>query len=308
MKILSLFLILCLLLAGCGAPAATDGGFTFTDDLSRTVTVDDPQRVAPLLGSFAQIWMLAGGQVCATADDAWDDLALDLPEDAVNLGGAKSLNLELLLSARPDFILASANTRQHLEWQDALTATGIAVAYFDVADFEDYLRLLNLCTDITGRKDLYEVNGLQVQAQIDHVLTQSAARVARTGAPTVLCLRTAGSGITVKGSEGNVLGAMLQSLGCVNIADSDATLLEQLSMERILQADPDYIFFVQQGDDTAGAMAQMEQLLADPAWAGLTAVREGRVHLMDKALYNLKPNHRWGEAYEGLEAILAHDP
>ena len=147
-----------------------------------------------------------------------------------------------------------------------------------------------------------------MQAQIDEVLTQSAARVARTGAPTVLCLRTAGSGITVKGSEGNVLGAMLQSLGCVNIADSDATLLEQLSMERILQADPDYIFFVQQGDDTDGAMAQMEQLLADPAWAGLTAVREGRVHLMDKALYNLKPNHRWGEAYEALEAILAHDP
>ena len=30
-----------------------------------------------------------------------------------------------------------------------------------------------------------------------------------------------------------------------------------------------------------------------------------KVYYMDKNLYNLKPNHRWGEAYEKLEAILA---
>jgi CheY-like chemotaxis protein len=67
------------------------------DDLGRTVTVRDPQRVACLLGSFAQVWQLAGGQVIATADDAWDDLGLVLPDDTVNLGNTKRLNLELLL-------------------------------------------------------------------------------------------------------------------------------------------------------------------------------------------------------------------
>ena len=58
-----LALALCLaLLAGCGtAPVPPTQGVTFTDDLGRTVTVDQPERVAALLGSFAQIWMLAGG-------------------------------------------------------------------------------------------------------------------------------------------------------------------------------------------------------------------------------------------------------
>ena len=28
---------------------------------------------------------------------------------------------------------------------------------------------------------------------------------------------------------------------------------------------------------------------------------------MDKTLYNLKPNDRWGEAYEILEEILQND-
>lgn len=45
-------------------------------------------------------------------------------------------------------------------------------------------------------------------------------------------------------------------------------------------------------------------LEADPAWSKLHAVQEGKVYFMDKNLYNLKPNHRWGEAYEKLEEIL----
>ena len=34
-------------------------------------------------------------------------------------------------------------------------------------------------------------------------------------------------------------------------------------------------------------------------------MKEGRVYLLEKELYALKPNDRWGEAYEKLEAVLA---
>ena len=119
-KLFPLFLACLMLFCGCSQPAASVEGYTFTDDLGRSVTVQEPQRVAALLGSFAQIWMLAGGQVCATADDAWDDLGLELAEDTVNLGNTKSLSLELLLAAQPDFIIASTNTRQNMEWQQTL--------------------------------------------------------------------------------------------------------------------------------------------------------------------------------------------
>ena len=301
-RVFALMLAL-LLLSGCAGAGENVGehAYTFTDDLGREVTVDDPERVAALLGSYAQIWMLAGGDVCATADDAWDDLNLELPEDTVNLGNTKQLSLELLLASQPDFILASTNTRQNMEWRETLEATGVSVAYFDVSDFDDYLRLLKLCTDITGRADLYEKNGLEVEAQIEAVL----ARREGEPAPTVLCMRASASSIAVKNSRDNVLGEMLHSLGCINIADSNDALLEDLSMEYILQADPDLIFIVQRGDDVAGMRQYVAQNLEnDPAWSKLTAVQEGRVYFMDKNLYNLKPNHRWGEAYEKLEEIL----
>lgn len=309
-RLFVLILIVSLLLTACSSvdSAPFSDGVTFTDDLGRSVTVDNPRRVAALLGSFAQIWMLAGGEVVATADDAWDDLQLDLPEDAVNLGNTKNLSLELLLSSRPDFILASTNTRQNVEWKETLEATGIPIAYFDVGNFDDYLRLLKICTDITGRGDLYEENGLAVQRKIDEVLESSRARLAERPAPTVLCLVASASNIHVKNSRNNVLGEMLHALGCVNIADSEDFLLENLSLEYILQVDPDYIFIVQRGDDTAGMMDKIaRELEANPLWSQLTAVREGRVHIMEKRLYNLKPNHLWGDAYEGLEEILSDE-
>ena len=42
-----------------------------------------------------------------------------------------------------------------------------------------------------------------------------------------------------------------------------------------------------------------------PAWKQLSAVKNGHVYFMDKNLYNLKPNHRWAEAYRGLWEILS---
>lgn len=303
-RLIAMILVFGIVLAGCSAGAGADSpqtAFTFTDDLGRSVTVDQPQRVAALLGSFAQIWMLSGGTVCATADDAWDDLGLELSDDTVNLGNTKQLSLELLLASQPDLILASTNTRQNMEWQETLEAIAIPVAYFDVADFDDYLRMLKLCTEINGRPDLYEAHGLAVQDQIEAVLKKREGEPS----PTVLCMRASASSISVKNSQDNVLGEMLCSLGCTNIADVEDSLLEELSMEYILEADPDFIFIVQRGDDAQGMRDYLARTLeSDPAWSSLTAVQTGRVYYMDKNLYNLKPNHRWGEAYEKLEEIL----
>ena len=72
-----------------------------------------------------------------------------------------------------------------------------------------------------------------------------------------------------------------------------------------LMSGPDEIFIVQQGNDSEGAQKTLREALTDnPAWAGLTAVKEGRVHYMDRKLYHFKPNNRWGIAYAELEALL----
>ena len=254
-----------------------------------------------MIGSFADIWCLAGGRdsLIAAAGDAWTSFDLGLGEGVADLGAVKEPNLEVLLAAEPDLILASVNTAANLELKDTFAQAGLNAAYFEVDCFEDYLRMLEICTRLTGQPERYEVYGTAVRAQVDAAIARQDG-----GAPKVLYVRASGSSCKAKGSEGSVLGEMLAALGCVNIADSGG-LLENLSLEGIIAGDPDYIFAVLQGADAAAARKSLDAaLLSNPAWGTLRAVREGRFITLDHKLYNLKPNARWGEAYEGLADIL----
>ena len=273
----------------------------FTDALGREVNIKkNPERVAALLGSFADVWMLAGGKLCASAEDAWEDFGLDLG-DAVNIGGAHSPSLELLISADPDFVIASASTASNVEMRETLEAMGIAVAYFDVDNFDDYLKMLDICTDITERKDLYEQNGLAIKAQIDEIKAEYKNSDIPEDERKVLLLRAASSFVKAKGSSGTILGEMLHDMGCINIADSNTSLLENLSVEAIIREEPHHIFVVTMGSDTEAAEKSLENLMKEnPALSSLDAVKNGRLHVMDKTLFNLKPNARWAESYEIL--------
>lgn len=287
----------------------TENPITFTDDLGRQVTVNRPQRVACLIGSFADIWHLAGGvnEIVATAADTWTYFDLPLKEDVVNLGATKELNLEQLIACEPEFVLASCNTSRNVELEPSFNEMGLNVAYFSISTFDDYLQMLKICTEITGCEENYQTYGLDIQTQVDSAITRANEAAAQTNnsGPSVLYIRASGSSCKVKNSEDSVLGEMLADLNCVNIADSDDSLLEQLSMEAILQADPDYIFVVLQSADPDAAQKVLEStLLNNPAWSTLTAVQEGRYYIMDPELYNLKPNEKWGDAYEQLADIL----
>lgn len=274
--------------------------YKFTDDLGREVTVESADRVACLLGSFTDTWLLAGGDVIAAVDDSWDNQNLDLDESVVNLGSSMNPDIEPIIASAPDFVIASGQTKGQLELEEQLAQAGITVAYFNVSDFDEYLHMLDICTDITGRKDLYEENGLKVSEEIEEVVKRADG-----SAPTVLYLRASSTSVKAKGSSGSVGSEILYKLGCVNIADSDDSLLEELSMEAIIAADPDYIFVVPYGNDMDAAMQIVdEQLLKNPAWTSLTAVSNGNYYVLDKGLYHLKPNARWGEAYKGLADIL----
>ena len=297
---LLLGLLLCF---GSAAPGfAETSAVTFEDDLGRTVTVDRPERVVVLIGSFAHIWYLAGGldSLVAAASDTWTSFDIPLDETVINLGSTKQVSLEAVIAANPDFVIASVNTDADLALREPLEAMGIPTAYFQVSTVEDYLRMLDILTRITGCRENFERYGTSVLSQVE-----DAKEKADGSDPTVLYIRVSGSGCRVKNSENSVLGEMLRDLGAVNIADSEDSLLENLSMEVIMQQDPEFIFVVLQSSDPSVAQGVLEKtLLCDPAWDSLTAVQEGRFYLMDPALYNLKPNDRWGEAYENLAAIL----
>lgn len=321
---LILMLSLVFLLSGCKGPTASGGdassavatpqanssglekavAVTFTDALSREVTIGNPQKVAVANGSYAEIWLLAGGELAAVTEDAWYERNLNLPDKVVSLGDMKSPSAEAIIACEPDFLVLSSKVAGHLELRETLEAAGINCAYFEVETFEDYLSMLKICTDITSRADLYQENGEAVKAQIDAAIARVPSFTEQSPPPDILLLRAYSTGVKAKGSD-NMAGIMLSELGCLNIADSESALLEDVGMERIIAADPDYIFVTTMGESTQKALAVLEDsLLSNPAWQGLSAVKNDRYILLPKELFHYKPNARWGESYEMLADIL----
>lgn len=285
-----------------GAESASPDALTFTDALGYKTTIESWERVVSLYGSFAETWLLAGGTLVGTTSDAIEERQLELDGAAV-VGTVKEPNLEEIIAADLDFVILAADIAAQADFHDALTQAGIPHAYYRADTFGEYLSMLEQFCAMTGRQDLYEKNGLAVREQIDSVLKA----VEGQPSPTVLLIRAYSSGAKAKG-EDNLAGVILRDLGADNLVSRYESLLEDLSMEKIIAADPDFILVTTMGASDDAAMAYMASTFeSDPAWAGLTAVRNGRYVLLPRDLFHYKPNARWGESYAYLANILYPD-
>lgn len=300
---LVLFMSAALIISGCGNSSnskttkkdnsKSDNIIEFTDALGNKVSISKPKKVAVMTGSYADAWQLSGGTIAAATDDAKDDIKWN--KNIVNLGSIKEPSVETMISANVDFAILSSALSNDVDLRETLENAGITTAYFNVETFKDYKKMMKVLTDITGRKDLYKKNVLDVQGKINDEISRK-----NDSHPKVLFLRAYSSGVTAKDSS-SMTGKMLKELGCINIADSEKSLLKNLSMESIIAQNPDFIFVTTMGDSDEGALQMVNELLAsNPAWNDLSAVKNGKYYVLDKELFNNKPNERWAESYKIL--------
>lgn len=299
-KILPLFLILTLLFTGCSTQATPSGGtIEITDSREETVSVAESPKVVCLYGSYAEAWVLAGGQPIGVTQDALDR-DFDLSEDVAVVGTVKDPNLESVIALDPDLVILSLDISSHAGLETGLTQAGISSAYFRVDTFEDYDFLMEQLCKLTGRQDLYEENVTQAGELIEEV---KARALLSSSLPSVLLIRAFSDGVKAKSQE-ELAGAILQDLGCRNLADEHPSMLEDLSLEEIISADPEFIFVTTMGDEQA-ALDYLNSLIeSNPAWSELSAVKEGHYIVLPKDLFHYKPNNRWGESYAYLAKIL----
>lgn len=297
---LSVIMFICLLMLAVPA-LATD----FIDAKGRTVSVDSPQRVVALYNSYGDAWLTAGGALVGSIADTFDDHELD--ESVLNLGSHTSPNMELLFSLEPDLVLLSADIPAHADIGAVLEQAGVTCAYFSTPDWRSYMDTARLFTQLTGREDLYQRQAELVQQPIEAAIAE-AQQQEYYGSTTALLLRANSTSVRTKDGYSTVAGNILREMGLINLADGDSPLSESLSMEAILMADPDYIFLVTSGPNTQAAMDSLRRSLTDnPAWATLTAVREGRFITLDRELFHYHPNERWAEAYAFIAGLLNGD-
>lgn len=326
-RILPLFLALALLLTGCTAVSTTEttsqtvsqvdspssapesassqlesaGEVSITDSNGSQITLDtSAPRVVAAYGSFAEAWLLAGGELCGVTQDALEQRDLGLPEDIAVVGTVKEPNAEEIIALEPDLVLLASDITAQADIRDVLENAGLACAFFQVDTFADYAFMMEQLCAITGREDLYEENVTQVGQQIEEAQANAALSSTR---PNVLLIRAFSTGIKAK-TDDELAGAILKDLGAHNIADDHPSMLEDLSLEEVIAADPDYIFVTTMGDEQKALDYLNGLIQQNPAWSELSAVKEDRYIVLPKDLFHYKPNNRWGESYQYLGEIL----
>ena len=282
--------LLCIALLLLPSFAGAEGA-ALVDDRGAAIPATAPQRVVSLYGSYAEAWVQAGGTLVGATEDAVSERGMDLGTAQI-IGTTKAPNLERILALDPDLVILSLDIAAQVSAAEVLEAAGVPCAAFRVDTWQDYARMMDVFTALTGRRDLYEAVIPPMEAAIGETVASAQAQ----NAPTVLLLRAYSTGVKAKADD-NLAGAMLEDLGCVNIAARQPSLLEELTLEAIVVEDPDCIFISVMGGDEEAALAVVEETLGqNPAWQGLTAVREGRVYVLPRDLFHYKPNARWAES------------
>jgi len=285
-----------IMLTGCGKEVKEDSGNPYTDSEGRQVAINaDHPRAVALSASIAEIWLEAGGELVGTTDDSFGERGLLEPGKAEVVGTIKTPNVETILALSPDIVLLAPDIAGHVEAAAILDDAGVPYFYVDATSFESYDETMMAFTEMTGKPENYEKYVMQPKAAIEDIIAFAKEKEQKS----VLLLRAYSSGVKVK-NTGTAAG-ILDDFETRNIASDDKSLLEDLSLEKIYEEDPQIVLIVTMGDDEAEiAKALDEYLFSDPIWSELSAVKNGHVVYLPKDLFHYKPNGRWEEAYSYL--------
>ncbi|SFX45566.1 ABC transporter substrate-binding protein [Olsenella sp. kh2p3] len=279
------------ILAGCAAQPDASAFSTQSEGASDASSSTDATstRVVAASRSLAQMAILAGMPPVGVTEDAAD---LDgLPADVETVGTPAKPSLEKIVALAPTLVLITAEVPAQKELEAGLDGAGIAWRDVDVNGFGDYAAHMQALTEMSGRNDLYQANVADVSDAIAKV-EESAA-----GLPQVSYLALLVSSTKAKVAKGDYFACeVFDNLQMANVTEDDSSL-DDLSVEAIVAADPDYVFVIPRGDEDEAKAVFKQDFQAQPAWASLSAVKADRVNVLPKDLFEYKPNERWAEAY-----------
>lgn len=284
--------------AGCGGGAKETGKtFTYKD---QTVTVKAmPQRVATLSTPLLNMAYAVGGNSIAraTTKSPIPDAAKDLPE----LGQVSRIDMEKLVSLSPDLVIGEKLQNKKLE--SLLQSNNIPYILMNYEGINDNVPLMKFFGEVYGKEkeaaaaiETYEKGIAAVKAD---AAKHTPARIA--------ILRATGKDVTAE-TPASVCASMAAELKMDNVitAHKEMNLADKTvpySLEQLTADNPDIIFIVTMGRASEINKKLDEEMRSNPAWAGLKAVQENRVHFLPYDLFLLNPGIRTPEAMKQLAEL-----
>jgi len=202
---------------------------TITDDLGYEVTIEEePRKLVSLAPSNTEILFALGlgDKVIGRTEYC------DYPKEAQSIevvGGFSNPNLELIISLEPDVVFAQGSVKD--ETKSMLEGLGIKVIVFNPADIDGVISNIEKIAKISNVEDKAKELTASMQAKRDGIILKIKEEESKKVFVDI--------GGFVSTGEGSFLDSMLSELNAVNIAADVEGQWPQLTLETIVDADPE---------------------------------------------------------------------
>lgn len=190
--------------------------------------------------------------------------------EAVTTFGA-NFNTEDLMKNKPDVMFVSSGDAN----ANKISSLGIPVVQLNFTTFDTMKRCISLTGEILGedakkRADKYN-KYLDDKVKMVKDIT---SKIPDSEKPKVLHVESL-SPIAVDGSK-TIINEWIEAAGGVNAAKDVTGNMKEVSLEQIMQWNPDIIIFG--GDGSNGKVTSVNNLLNDLNWQKIAAVKNGKVY------------------------------
>ena len=293
-RIISLLLIVCLVtasLCACGGGSApelessepagtileeTETDLTIVDQAGRIVTVPKEYDSVALGYRVVIRFLLSLDQGDKIKGIGKTEEFLEVLEpglkDCVDVGKGVA-DIEALAELKPDIFFHKSHDPETLE---AVEALGIPSVGIDVETPEAMLVALDVLGKVCGEEEKAQ----QLREYYDAKLADAEKRTSNISEKKTAVIM--GSSIGKVADATMLQGEMIERAGGINVAaELEATeLWPTAGTEQIFSWNPDYIFIT----GSESAVYGVDDILNDPAWSEMTAVKNKNVYIMPAAV------------------------
>jgi iron complex transport system substrate-binding protein len=262
--------------------------------LNGTQPKSDPQRVISLAPNLTEIMFALGEGARLKGVTRYDDF----PQEVVSLpkvGGFLDPSVEAILALKPDLVICVPNSgaKKRLE---ALARMGVAVLVIPGFELDDIFIAINILGKIFNKKN--EADALI--ATMQKRFTRVKNWVAGKKRPKVLLVY--GQRPVVAAGTGSFGNTLLALAGGQNVLGKTKIKYPTIPMEEIIRLQPEVI--IDASSSGHGAEMTLEEIKTHwNRWDILPAVKSGRVHLANSALW-FRPGPRIVDGLDKLVEIL----
>jgi iron complex transport system substrate-binding protein len=246
---------------------------TIQDIAGRRVTIPKrPERIVSLAPSNTETLFALGLGDRVTGVDQNSDYP-PAARDKPKIGTFSQPTIEAVVGLAPDLVLA-ANIHVRAA-VPALESSGLVVVVLNPADLPAVLDSITLVGQLTDSADAASNLRGELAGRIATVEARLRGVATRPRVYVEITPKFVAAGPT------SFIGDLVMRAGGSNIADDRGTQYPTLSAEAIVARDPEVIVLTDIGGEVTVASVS-----ARPGWAGLGAVRTGRVVAIDPNVAN----------------------